>query len=621
MATDLKIPAQGSRFVQGESIQQTEPGILEFSFASTKPIRQSFGFTEILDLSGIDTSRVDSGVCPLLLNHDTGLILGRVLAVWRIGNTLRCRCELGSTPTALQYGPDIVGGLLRGVSCRYTLDSYLQSVGPDGEQVVTVTAWELLEVTIAAVPADGSVGIGRSLFTEGSNMPTSERSSRERERSRIRVVNAMVEKYAPRISGGMARAIEIGESAIDGEMTEEQARSMFADEILGSQQPIESARRPLPQTDGRAPGMAGRSGQVLGMGQREIQDYSIMRLIQAQIDGDASRAPLEMECHRSLEKQGFRGHNGGFLIPTEALRAPALTYNQPYAGSLVGTDHLGADFISALRSQTIVLELGAHQMNGLMGNVEIPRQSGVSSLGWVQENTDLPESGPTFDKIVMQPKTVGAWTSISRLMATQADPNVENLILQDFRNVLAREIDRASIHGSGVNEPVGILNTAGIGSVSLGVNGGVPTWQSILALQNAVENANAGSAQTGWATSVKLKNSLRGVLKNNVAGAEYIWGDGVAGMPPGMGMLAGDRAMASTTVRSDLSKGTGTNLSVLIYGDWSSLLIGFWGVLSLEINPWQDFRKGTVGLRVMQFCDISVRHPQSFAAVTDAITS
>ena len=615
MATDLKIPAQGSRFVQAESIQQTEPGILEFSFASTKPVQQSFGFTEILDLSGIDTSRVDSGVCALLLNHDPSLILGRVLAVWRVSNTLRCRCELGTTPTALQYGPDILAGLLRGVSCRYTLDSYRQSVGPDGEQVVTVSQWELLEITIASVPADSSVGVGRSCFTEGKVMPTQERAAREKERSRIRIVNAMVEKYAPRISGGMARAIEIGESCIDGEMTEEQARSMFADEILGSQQPIESARRPQPQSDGRPPGMAQR-GAILGLGQKDIEAYSISRLISAVQSNNWQNAGLELECSRALQGKGFDGQN---LIPVEALRVFNVQTSQAQAGALVGVEHHGESFIDALRAKTFAYELGAMRMDGLMGNIEIPRKTGVSSLGWVGEDVDLPESGPSFDKLNLRPRTVGAFCQLTRMLSVQSDPQVEQLILRDFAASLAREIDRTAVHGNGTTEPLGILNQPGVSSVALGTNGGLFTWDSIVALEGKVSDLNADSGSLGYVTSTRVKSKLKTSLKSATAGAEYIWMD--SPQMNGEGMLNGYRAMASSTVRTDLTKGTGTNLSAAIFGNWSDLIIATWGVLDLQMNPYANFKSGRTEARLMLFADMAVRHAASFAVATDAITT
>jgi HK97 family phage major capsid protein len=441
-------------------------------------------------------------------------------------------------------------------------------------------------------------------------MPSAARLNKQREaqeRERILRISAMPAHWGPKMPGGIARAAELAQQAINEDMTEEDARELICSEIRPAQQvPLSTVR-----------GWDGASG-TLGMSQREQQSYSIARALKAAVEGDWRDAGFERECHVELEKQGLRSQ--GVLVPLEALRAPMLTTNPSQAGNLIGTDHLAPNFIDSLRAATFIYELGCTRMDGMQGNVSIPRQASVSSLGWIAENTDLPESAPTFDKVTLSPKSVGAWTSMSRLMATQADPNIENLILSDFRNCLARELDRTALHGTGLSgQPTGILNTPGIGTVALGVNGAALTWNDILALEREILQDNAGSSNMGFVTSVKAKSKLKGTLKNGVSGADYIWTDSPTG--DGSGMMSGYRAMSSTTVRSDLAKGTGTGLSAIAFGDWSSLLVATWGALSLEVDPYADFRKGTIAMRVLLFCDMAVRHPESFAAATDVITT
>jgi hypothetical protein len=85
--------------------------------------------------------------------------------------------------------------------------------------------------------------------------------------------------------------------------------------------------------------------------------------------------------------------------------------------------------------------------------------------------------------------------------------------------------------------------------------------------------------------------------------------------------LAGYVYASTTLVPSNLTKGTGTNLSALIFGSWSELLIGIWGGdgVDLLVNPFDStaYPKGNVRVRAMITCDIEVRHAQSFAAITD----
>jgi hypothetical protein len=87
--------------------------------------------------------------------------------------------------------------------------------------------------------------------------------------------------------------------------------------------------------------------------------------------------------------------------------------------------------------------------------------------------------------------------------------------------------------------------------------------------------------------------------------------------------LRGYPYAVSNQLRSTLTKGTATNqCSELIYGNWLELLIGMWGVMEIAVNPYDTtgFKNGDVVLRVMQTCDIGVRHGASFAVMTDALT-
>ena len=75
----------------------------------------------------------------------------------------------------------------------------------------------------------------------------------------------------------------------------------------------------------------------------------------------------------------------------------------------------------------------------------------------------------------------------------------------------------------------------------------------------------------------------------------------------------------SNSVSLNLTKGTGTNLSAIVYGNFADLLFGMFGQLEILVDPYTDFAKGTVGVRALQSIDIAVRHAESFAAMQDAI--
>ena len=78
----------------------------------------------------------------------------------------------------------------------------------------------------------------------------------------------------------------------------------------------------------------------------------------------------------------------------------------------------------------------------------------------------------------------------------------------------------------------------------------------------------------------------------------------------------------TTNVPANLTKGTAVGIcSALVYGDFSQLLVGLWSQLDVLVNPYEStaYAKGNVQIRAMLTCDISVRHPEAFAAAQDIL--
>lgn len=255
-------------------------------------------------------------------------------------------------------------------------------------------------------------------------------------------------------------------------------------------------------------------------------------------------------------------------------------------------------------------------MSGLKGDVAIPKLSAGASAAFVGENSAVAEQNPTFAQITMSPKTLGAFVDISRLLMIQSDPSVEQIIRDDLLNALAQKIEDVAIEGAGSNEPTGILQTSGIGSVALGTNGAAPTWASIVNLvreveaDNAAINANALRFLTNPKAKAKLSQTSKVASTDSMMILDEPWSS-----------MYGYGMEVTSNVPSDLTKGTGTALSALIFGDFSQLMIGLFSTADILIDPYTGGSAGTVRIRVMQEVDTAVRHAESFAAITDMITT
>ena len=222
----------------------------------------------------------------------------------------------------------------------------------------------------------------------------------------------------------------------------------------------------------------------------------------------------------------------------------------------------------------------------------------------------------------MTPKTVGAWTDISRKLLKQSSIDIEMFVRQDLASILGLAIDSASINGRGpttYNEPTGILNTTGIGAIAGGDNGLAPAWSHIVGLWSEVAVDNAAFGSTGFLTNAKVVGKLMTVEKASGT-AQFVVGN----FPDANGMtsMAGARCGVSNQVPSNLTKGSSSGVcSAIVYGNWADLLIGMWGTLDLTVDPYALSTQGAVRVIALQDVDVAVRHAESFSAMKDALTA
>lgn len=383
------------------------------------------------------------------------------------------------------------------------------------------------------------------------------------------------------------------------------------------------------------PGMV--TSDDLGMNSKEKDEYSLSRAILSMAGDKGFSKGLEREIHDDLLGK-LGSQRGGFLIPSDMVvptsfarergmmmarammmeRTTMIAGTDNIGGHLVGTDHRGDMFLDFLRAKTVLGEMGSQILEGLVGNIEWPTQSTDPTFNWLATETgSLTESNLTFGNNEMSPKIVTCKQSYSRKLLRQSNPSIENVVRNAFLNGFAAEIDRVGINGaSGSNEPVGILNTSGIGAVALGTDGGALTWGSVINLETEVAIDNADFGALGYITNPKVRGAAKQTLKD-AAVSGYIWSDMSPGAP-----LNGFRAGVTTNVPSNGTKGNGTGLSSLVYGNFNDALFGFWGAMEIEEDRITNADSGGgIVIRLFHFLDFLANRAQSFSAITDINTT
>lgn len=632
---------------------------MEFAFASEAPVERFFGFEELeVTPSAARLDRVAQGVAPVLENHISGLVVGRVLAV-KIGSDriARARVRFSRSAAARDVVQDVVDGIRQGISFGYRVHKMeLVEAGDDGDRF-RVTDWELFEITIASMPADPTVGSHRSATEDKFETSVSRKAQPMKVRALHVSTGSLVEIDESKLDGvefiraaeptAPAPAAPAAPSAPKvgtdrSEPTADQVRLSERERIAN----IESLGRDLNVSADlvRAAVEKGvsvdlfvgeirleraKSGEPLtppdtdlGLSRGEVEKFSIIAAINDSLDRKKGARDLnsrELEMSDAIaDKLGRRAQ--GFFVPYDVLARSAwgpsadelstraaTDTGVASGGSLVGTDLMSQNFIDLLRNRSVLGRLGATIIPGLVGNVDFPKQLTDAAVAWVAEGAGTGDTGLTFGTVSMSPKTIRSRADVTRRMLQQSTPAVEQIVRNSINIAIAKAIDIAGIDGSGTApEPEGIINTSGIGSVSYVATNGTTEYQSVIELETAVAEANADEGGLGYLTTPTVRGRLKGTFRD--VGSAAIW-EGSRGM----GELVGYQAEVSNALPKTLGAGSA---HPIVAGHWPSLYIGEWGVLDLMPDEITLGDSGGLVLRGFQDADVAVAHAVAFALTT-----
>jgi len=454
-----------------------------------------------------------------------------------------------------------------------------------------------------SIPADDTVGVGRENDLENNpvkvinqknkseekempgqkpdeqkpevNVDNVRSEATKEERTRVREITAIGSAH------GMS---EEASRAIDDGVSLDNFRAAVLTK-LGEPKPSIDTKSAMPE---------------IGMNEKEIKKYSIQRALWALANPNDRRAQdaAAFEYEMSQEAQKKSGVTAsGILVPFDVFQKD-LTVTST-SGVTVDTQMGG--LIELLQNKSAVMQL-AEILPGLTGNVSFPRQTSSLTILELGETETLTNSDIGLDQFTMSPRRFAGGTAYGKQMLIQSSVGVENMIRNDLLTQIGLKIDLDAISK--------ILSTTGIGLVSIGDNGGAIANSHIIDMETeiAVDNADIGRL------AYLMNARTRGFLKKTpiTTGNPKMILEGTD--------LNGYGYQTSNQLPSNLTKGTGTDLSALIFGNFADLLVGLWGGIDLTVDPYtKELREaGLVGIQADQFADTLVRRPESFAAIKDA---
>ncbi|AIC11952.1 phage major capsid protein [Xylella fastidiosa] len=604
----------GTQYRHADVLSIDEPSrTLELAFSSEAAEVQTWSGVEILGHRPGEVCLHRLGdSAALLLDHNPRDQIGVVQSA-SIDRDQRGRAivRFGRSPRAEEILRDVLDGIRKHVSVGYLVHQ-VEVIGQrDAGPLYRATDWEPIEISIVSIPADPSVGIGRALenppqdtatvsqhtpgtpedktMTEPSTpahadttnapQPTSNATdtpnSVDAERTRVRHIADLGKTYGH---------LELAHDYI----TQGQSPEAFQRALLTKL----TDKAPMPQSEPHT-----QTG--IGLSTQEIRHYSIVRAVRALLPNasqtDRNAAAFEIACSAAAEKT-YGKQARGLLIPSDVLnRAFSTTTPTDGPGSnIIATELHASSFIEILRNKTWVMQR-ATVMGGLVGNVDIPRQKGTTQAYWVGEGESPEKSKPALDQIHFTPKSLAAYTDITRRLLLQSTPDAEQIVRSDLLNVMALEVDRAAIYGSGSDmQPTGVKHHSGINAVSFAQKG-QPTFAELVQMETQIALNNADVNAMSYAFNAGIRGYAKTALKfPQTAASGTIWesGNTVNGYP--------------ASVSNQIKAGD------VFFGNWTDLIIAMWGGLDITVDPYSLSTSGGTRIVVFQDVDFNIRRTESF---------
>ena len=545
---------------------------------------------EILDhgSGSIDMSRCKDGL--VILDRHYGDQIG-LMACSVTDRKLGGPVEFCTGDRAQEIRADAVKKLRRNTSVGYRVDSekYVLEGEKDGIPVVRAMSWMPYEASFEPVPADTRVGVGRSENEVNNNNRAATAAPKETNKMEPKDMAALftrgakygidAEKVQALIDDGKGRA------ELDALIVEKQT-----EEVAARKQEIEELRKNPPKPARPA---AIEAAQIAAPAiVKNDRKYSLMGVVRAlageQVDIGFERE-LSQECGRRRGKA-----SNGLIVPFNALSTRTLSVAGT-SSATVETMLDAANFIDLLRTKYVLGLAGVTFIPGASGNFSLPKMSAGATSYHVAEAGDLTASTPTLANVTGTPHTIGAIVDVTRRMIEQSTPAVEAMVSNEIQNRLMRGVQIAVFAGTGADgQPSAITTATGITDVS--VTTGTPTYAELLNFPGSIMAANADANGQKWIGTAEVWAKLAATATNG------------AGSP-----LALD-VNTNKLIGRDFLTTEDVPANSLWFGDWSSVVIPFWGAgVELASDSAKLFASGGLTLRAMLDYDVMVRQGAALA--------
>lgn len=547
----------------------------------------------VITPEAVNLDRLNGGA-SILKNHDTDYILGTIVRAWIEDGKLCIRGRFRKNDfSAVDTFRDIVDGTLKNVSIGYYPDATVDSV-ENGVLFRDLVRWTAFEVSVAVgVPADPTVGFYRSIEIpkRKETRMAEEIKDPEREQKECSAPEAELKECSEPETE--AKACPDEEQKAEDETAA--ALEAEADQRAEEEEMKEDEPAPEKEPEVRAadlkraitPKQIKSFNKPKGITTMSESKYSLTRAFQSLLNKDVDASTERRVSDSIYRSMGMTPNSNALFL---SFREGEFIDASNNGAGLVGVEHRGDLFVQALRTRMGVK--GATIIGGLTQPIDIPAQTGVSTIGVKALDSAVDRTRPTVTSINMSPKKFGAETVIGEDLLLQGNPDAISVVINDLEAQIARKLDLAILKGIDSPAIAGIDGTTGVQTQTVADLTAI-TWPQILAMYGKIADYELEEGTLAWIAKGTTKANLMGIPKETHTGRFICDEDGtVNGYPLNVcGALTAED---------------------LYFGCWKNVFIGQWGGLQVKIDDVTGISEGSVKIVARLYADIAITNPASF---------
>lgn len=566
---------------------------ISFSCASSYPYAREDRETKryfierlLITPDALDMTRLNGGA-SVLKNHDTNIVLGKVVRAWIEDDVLCVRIKFRSDGMSRSLFDDLAAGTIPNVSIGYSVEHYREYTDMNGNLVRDVDAWTAYEVSVCVgIPADPTVGFYRSF--EETKLETTQHQDNTNQKGGQIPMN----KRADETAAEAEETKSAEETAAETETTD-----TAETKSCGEDEEVRSLMKEIASNI--------RSFAVPHI-QTQKRHYDIGAALTSCLTGKG--AEFEREISTDLYKRaGMSEGVNSIMVPFngDALRGimntRELNDSVGSGAGLVAQENLPNLFVDFVRSRIGVKN--ATFLTGLTGApVTIPAQTSDTTVAWVSggttttdANAAVSETTPVIGDVTLTPHKLGGFTVVGKDMVLMGNPDATAIVMRSLLANVAHKLGTTMLKGNASNPTItGVATATGVQTQVI-ANMASATWANFTAMIGKIEGLEWDGEQE-FVMSASDNALLKSIAKGNY----------------GSGFIVEDGYLDGRRVHVDGSLSAGD----VFLGDWSNVVVGQWGGIELMVDPYTLATAGSVRVIVSLVCDIGVLRPNTFVMRT-----